>query len=246
MMLLVLLAGLTINKTTVMAQEALPKDLKNINQLIALASCGPWETIRQEQGVSLSSRWLAFDDALKTRELSFRFVVNSDIQCVLVNLTEPERFRDWNDGVRSVSMMKRGASSWITHIVYDIPQPFSQQDLVIMHEMTTASRRTIIQMYAVPGAVPPLKNVNRQQHYFGQWELVAINSTQTEVKFNAISFSKTNIPRFIRDPIIQNKLMRSFIRLKEQSSGKQVTQLLNSSTPQLLNSSPLLKTYETI
>jgi hypothetical protein len=62
----------------------------------------------------------------------------------------------------------------------------------------------------VPDAVAPLKNVNRQKHYFGQWELVAINSTQTKVKFNAISFSQTNIPRFIRDPIIQNKLMRSF------------------------------------
>ena len=220
-MVFILVSGLSINNGIATAQHASLKDSKNISQVIALAICGPWETIRQEQGISLRSRWLTFDETLKTREISLRFVVNSDVQGVLVNLADPERFRTWNDGVRSLRMIKRSDSTWITHIVYDIPQPFSQQDLVIMHEMITESRRTIIQMVAVPDAVPLLKNVNRQQHYFGQWELVSINSTQTEVKFNAISFSKTNIPRFIRDPIIQNKLMQSFIRLKEQSLGKQ-------------------------
>lgn len=218
LLLLVLLSGLTINKTIVTAQEALLKDLKNINQVVALASSlGPWETIRQDQGVSLISRWLSFGDTLKTREISSRFVVNTNMQGILTNLVEPDRFKDWNDGVRSVRVFSRDDTSWITHIVYDIPQPFSQQDLVIMHEMKTHGRKILVNMYAVPDYVPPLKNINRQRLYFGQWELRALNSKQTEVSFSAISFSKTNIPRFLRDPIIQNKLIRSFIRLKEQS-----------------------------
>jgi hypothetical protein len=214
----ILLSGLIINMTTVEAQQVSLKNSKKISQIIALASCGPWETIRQDQGVDLKSRWLYFGDTLKSREISSRFVVNAAMPDVLANLTHPERFRDWNDGVRSVSIVKRNDTSWVTHIVYDIPQPFSQQDLVIMHEMTTELRSIIIHMYAVPDAVPPLKNVTRQRFYFGQWEIRAINNTHTEVKFSAISFSQTNIPRFIRDPILQNKLMRSFIRLKEQSS----------------------------
>lgn len=214
---IILFSGLIINERPSSAQHIPLMNMKEINKVIALASCGEWETIRQDQGVTLRSRWLTFGDTLKTREISSRFVVNTHMHGVLANLMEPGRFQAWNDGVRSVRMLQRSDSSWITHIVYDIPQPFSQQDMVIMHEMKTEERRILVHMYAVPDAVPPLKNGNRQRLYFGQWEIRAINSTRTEVRFSAISFSQTNIPRFVRDPIIQNKLMRSFIRLKEQS-----------------------------
>jgi glutamine amidotransferase PdxT len=81
----------------------------------------------------------------------------------------------------------------------------------------------------LPGYIEPLKNVTRQQLYFGKWELIAHNNTTTEVKFSALSVSKSGIPRFIRDPIIQRKLLNSFSSLKELSSEK-VTAVAEQST----------------
>ena len=82
----ILLSGLIINKTIVIAQQKPWKDIRDINQIIALASCEQWETIKQDEGVYLRSRWLTFGDTLKTREISLRFVINAGIQGVVTNL----------------------------------------------------------------------------------------------------------------------------------------------------------------
>ena len=72
---------------------------------------------------------------------------------------------------------------------------------------------------ALPGYIAPLENVNRQQLYYGMWELSPAGNGHTEVTFSAVSFSKSAIPRFIRDPLIFGRLFNSFLKLKEQASS---------------------------
>jgi hypothetical protein len=122
--------------------------------------------------------------------------------------------------VRSINVFQQDGSSWITHTVYDIPYPLSQQDLVVKNVMIRDKQRIIILLSAIPDYIEPLKNVNRQQLYFGKWDLKILDNSCTEVKFSVLSFSKSRVPRFMRDPIIQNKLFNSFVSLKELSSVK--------------------------
>jgi hypothetical protein len=211
------------------AQQKSWSELHDIRQVTEHSSAEKWETIKQDRGVTLRSRWLTFGDSLKTREISSHFVADADMQNVLANLLYPEQLLAWNDGARSMKVLKREEQSWITHTVYDIPYPFSQQDLVVKNTMATENEKTIILMSALPDYIAPLKNVTRQQLYFGKWELRPLGNRTTEVRFSAISFSKSRIPRFVRDPVIQNKLFNSFVRLKEQTSatagveGNQIT-----------------------
>ncbi len=190
-------------------------------QLSDKAWCGKWKIERQGEGVTLSSRWLEFGDALKTRELLLSFVVSSDMDYVCRNLKCPAQLRAWNDGVRELNLLESGDSVWITHIVYAVPPPFLQQDLVIKNIMRKENHRVTITMHALPDYIPPLKNVNRQKHYFGRMELKARENRNIAVRFSVISLSKSKIPRFIRDPIIQHKLYTSFVKLKEISSEQQ-------------------------
>ena len=192
--------------------------IDDIRQVTKHAYFTRWETVREDKGVKLSSRWLTFGDSLKTREISVQFVVDADYQSVLACLMNPEKMLAWNDGVRSLNVYQQDASSWVTHTVYDIPYPFSQQDLVAKNIMIQEKQNTIILLSASPDYIEPLKNVNRQQLYFGKWELKTLEISRTEVRFSAISFSKSKIPRFMRDPIIQNKLFNSFVRLKDLSA----------------------------
>jgi len=196
------------------------RTMDDIRQVTQLATIARWETVREDKGVKLSSRWLTFGDSLKTREIAAQFVVNADYHSVLVCLMTPEKMLKWNDGVRSLSVHQQEGFTWITHTVYDIPYPFSQQDLVVKNVMIQENKKTTILLSASPDFIEPLKNVNRQQLYFGKWELKILDNSKTEVKFSAISFSKLSVPRFIRDPIVQNKLFNSFVRLKEISAVK--------------------------
>jgi len=200
------------------AQAVSLNEMQEIGQVVQAASCGKWEMIKDEKGVRIRSRWLTFDDTLRTREISTHFVVKGQINDVLINLVQPARLESWNEGIREVSVLSTDGNSWITHMVYDIPFPFSQQDMVVKNSMVHTGQKTIINISSLPDYIAPINDVNRQRHYFGRWELTSLDKETTEVVFHAISFSRSNIPLFIRDPIIQRKLLNSFIRLKELSS----------------------------
>lgn len=221
--------------TNAVAQQISWSAMEDIRQVTEMAFVTKWEPIKQDRGVTLSSRWIAFGDTLRTREIALHFVVQANMDRVLVHLTDPDKMKAWNDGLRSLELLSQNGSTWITHSVYDIPYPFAQQDLVVKNALIQEEHKTIILLSALPGYIKPLKNVTRQQLYFGKWELITPNSTTTEVKFSALSFSKSNIPRFIRDPIIQNKLLNSFSRLKELSSDK-ATAVADQSSVQSISS----------
>jgi hypothetical protein len=192
--------------------------MDDIRQVTKLATFTRWETIREDKGVKLSSRWLTVGDSVKTREIAAHFVVDADYESLLACLKYPEKILAWNDGVRSLNVLQQDGSTWVTHTVYDIPYPFSQQDLVVKNVMIQEKQTIIILLSASPDYIEPLKNVTRQQLYFGKWELKTVDNSRTEVRFSAISFSKSSVPRFMRDPIIQKKLFNSFVGLKELSA----------------------------
>jgi len=191
--------------------------IEDIRKVIEMASCRSWEIIKEGDGIVLKSRWLYFGDSLKTREISSSFTVHSNIQNVLDNLKSPQKMLEWNEGLRSIKLLKQDSSAWITHTIYEIPHPFSQQDLVVKNVIVTDNQKLTILFSSLPEYIKPIKNTTRQRFYFGMWELVPINNKSTEVRFSALSFSDSRIPRIIRDPIIQRKLFNSFLKLKNQT-----------------------------
>jgi hypothetical protein len=209
---------LILNGTRTLAQSEYWNTIADIRQVTAMASCKSWEILKQDGDVTLRSRWLTFGDSLKTREISSYFMVDADIQSVLVYLMHPEKILAWNEGIKSMKLLKHEKYIWITHSLYDIPYPFSQQYLVVKNILVKENQKVIILLSALPDYIVPLSNVNRQRLYFGKWELNPLDSRTTEVSFSAISFSNSSIPRVIRDPIIQKKLFNSFTMLKELSS----------------------------
>ncbi len=124
---------------------------------------------------------------------------------------------EWNEGLRSMKLLKQDGSVWITHTLYDIPYPFSQQDLVVKNIIVPDKQKVTILLSSLPEFIKPIKNTTRQKFYFGKWELTPVNNETTEVRFSVLSFSESRIPRLIRDPIIHNKLFHSFLNLKEQT-----------------------------
>ena len=208
--------------------KAVDKDI-SIQTLLDIAKCGKWQTIKEREGVEISYRWLSYGDTLKTREIALNFRVEATAHKVLENLRTKSALTKWNHGVKELNVYTKTDSLWITHTVYDIPYPLSEQDLVTRNHIVTNDEVIIIDVTAAPDLVIQNDNINRQRYYFGRWSLASQADGATKVRFSAISFSKSNIPRFIRDPIVQNKLLSSFITLKEISVGNNRVASLYSS-----------------
>ena len=68
--------------------------------------------------------------------------------------------------------------------------------------------------YSVPNHIEKVKDTKRQQFYVAQWRFAENETGETDVKFSLVSMSTSAIPRFIRDPIVLNRLVNSFIELK--------------------------------
>ncbi|QZT37198.1 hypothetical protein K5X82_18530 [Halosquirtibacter xylanolyticus] len=207
---------------SVHAQDVVPLQNGNLDDFITKAKCSKWSIVKKDKnkGVNISTRWLYFGDTIKTREMALYFRVNAGIKDVISNLRSTSALKTWNLGIRELNLIDKSDSTWITHTVYDIPYPFSQQDLVTKSTIIEHVSNTIINVNAVPYIIKQTDNIQRQQSYHGRWILQTNSNGMTEVHFSAISFTETNIPRFIRDPIVQNKLLKSFIKLKELSTTK--------------------------
>jgi len=200
------------------AQNRLLDQNSSLTALTKLAKCGKWESVKQDNGVDISYRWLAFGDTLKTREVATCFIADARVEDVLINLRTKQALETWNNGVRELNLLKNTDSSWITHTIYNIPYPFSQQDLVLKNTIERSADLTLVHVKALPEYIALVDDVNRQRYYRGQWTLKPLVGGKTEVHFSVISFSKSSIPRFIRDPIIQHALLSSFIKLKALST----------------------------
>lgn len=203
-----------VNIAKALAQNNVLDSITELRQFTAMARVSDWEPVKQKQGVLVKYRKLNIGDTLKVRELSVHFTVNASLDSIVFNLKQPFKIEIWNEVVRESSLLKNGDSNWISHIIYNIPYPFSQQDLITGYTLKNVNKNIVITTRSLPGYIAPLKGVHRERFNLGQWVLSPDNSGKISVTFSAVSLSNAKIPRFIKDPIIQKKLLNSFIKLK--------------------------------
>lgn len=208
---------------TTCAQIHILDTASNIHQVTEVADLEKWKTVKDEDGIRLQYRWLKIDNSIKTRELSLHFVTHTEMDTVLTYLQDAERHTQWNMGVKTFDILSQDSTQmhWVSHTEYNIPFPISQQDLVVNNSLTKTDSSMVIDITSQPNFIPPLEDVDRVKYYIAQWEMNKLDSTHTEITFSAITLSKSYIPRFIKDPIIQNNLVKSFKALKEALETKQ-------------------------
>ncbi|TMU50390.1 hypothetical protein [Flagellimonas algicola] len=201
------------------AQNAKLDSIYRLEQFEELAQKGHWEVVKQKKGVTLSYRKLKVADTLDIRELSASFTILSTVGHIIEHVKQPLRMQEWNEGVRHSELLENQDSTWVSHITFDIPYPFPQQELIARYDVDRDRERVTISTRSVPNYKDLKKGVNREKYNWGRWSLYPKDNGSVQVTFTVISLSNSNIPRFIKDPIIKRKLINSFINLKDKLSG---------------------------
>ena len=192
-------------------------NVQDFQDFVSKAKKGKWKQVRNKKGVSLHYRSLSLFDEIETRQMSAKFQVSSNLlDTIITQIKEPENIKLWNESIREVKLLKNDATNWILHSVYKIPFPFAQQDLVASYLLTKKRDTLILSSKSLPKYIKEKKGVTRESYNLSQWLLIRRDNGEIDVEFSAISLSNSTIPRFIKDPIIQRKLLKSFIKLKER------------------------------
>ncbi len=188
--------------------------ISSFKEFVLQSKKGKWEQVKEKNNVTISYRSLVLFDSIDTREMSIQFEIpTTTIDSIIQHIKKPIKVLHWNKSLRKNSLLKDSQNEWISYSLYKIPFPFTQQDLVAISKIEKEQDTVIISSKALPNYINTKKGISRVASNFSQWQLVA-DKGKIKISYSAISVANSNIPRFIKDPIIQRKLLRSFTKFK--------------------------------
>ena len=178
-----------------------------------------WETCRKTDRIEMQYRWVNMGDTLDTREMRAFFSVHAEPDDILRQFYDNNRVNLWAAGSSYCRIYGYNGDEWVQHTIFDIPKPFTKQDLVVRYRLICSSDSLRIVMEPAPEYLPAIKGIERMHDYAGEWVLIPGAEGITRIEFHSVSFVPPRFPRFIQDPILRNILLRSFESLAELSEG---------------------------
>lgn len=199
----------------ILAQTSTVESINSFDEFIEFSKKSKWKQARERQGVSIYYRNLNLFNEIKTRQIAARFKLkSSSIDSIVAQIKQPNKIESWNEAVREVKLLQNNDLDWISHTVYEIPFPFTQQDLVAHYFLEKKNDKLIISSKSLPDYIDAKDGFRREGVSFSQWKLIPLENGELFVEYSALTLSNTRIPAFIKDPIIQQKLLNSFIKFK--------------------------------
>lgn len=186
---------------------------KILGNLTAISTNTAWEEVNSGDGIFISYRNISMPDLFDTREIKVNFKVEGTTDSFLNYLINDSYHSLWNKGVKSISSFEKTDSTWISHLVYDIPFPLNKQDLIVMNKILENGKTTFVHVYSIPNYLAKSKNMDRIKHYLGTWKIEEAEGQTLLIEYKAVTISKSFIPKFLKDPLIQNNLLNSFKNL---------------------------------
>lgn len=190
--------------------------IQHLDEFLKLSEKGVWKQAKCKKEICIRYRDIQIFEKTKTREISVSFMLKTSSEDNIINyLKIPNKITAWNQSLREVKLLKNTNNRWISHSKYNIPFPFSQQDLVAKNTLIEDNNIIIVYSKSIPNYISKVKGFKRESYNLSKWSIRKLTTNRYIVTFSAISLSNSKIPRFIKDPIIQKKLLNSFISLKE-------------------------------
>lgn len=174
-----------------------------------------WELGKESDQIEISYRYLSIGDTLKTREMRISFYVDASPNRLIPMFKDAEHLKAWSARTERCEIIQSDSNTWTTYCLFNIPWPFQKKDLITEYHLTKTDSSIIISMEGKPDQVPYFKDILRMEKYEGEWSFVPLKNGKTKVELTTISFTKSNIPKYIRDPIIQSVFIDSINNLKE-------------------------------
>ncbi|MDH5599356.1 MAG: hypothetical protein OEY34_09535 [Cyclobacteriaceae bacterium] len=195
------------------------------NYLISYSTDPSFELVKSNDGIHLYERWIVLDNNTPAREL--RVNCTSDkttLSKALGQLRKSEDLLEWNKGAKKATNLHKSAESWIAHIIYDIPWPFSDQDCVLEYNIDEYTETSIVVSFfnISSNHFPEDEDITRMPYVVGKW-VFSHSSKGVNIEFYITTQPSGLLPRWVSDPIVRNNLIstiKSYNEILEKNSAK--------------------------
>lgn len=185
-----------------------------------------WKLSKESDQIEISYRYLNISDTLKTREMRISFYVDASPNSLIPMFKDAGKMKAWSARTKSCEIIQSDSNTWTTYSLLSIPWPFQKKDLVTEYHLINADSSIKILMKGIPDHVPYFEDISRIEKYEGEWSFIPLKNGKTKVELTTIYFSKSNIPKYIKDPIIQSVFIDSINNLKELLAQQQDYKIL--------------------
>jgi len=188
------------------------------NESEVSAKTTPFFLVKQENDISIYTRWLPVDEKRLARQVKVTFAVDAPAGAALSVLLNDSAFTSWMRGTSDYHRIRTiDSGNWFSYIQFSIPWPLNYQDCIIHYEVksNTENYKEIL-LNGDPDYMGAVEGVTRISHMEGGWKLVSIGPNRTLVEYVIFSKQPSSFPRWITDPIIQNNMIKTMTAFREQ------------------------------
>lgn len=189
---------------------------KNMSELNN--SYSDWKVVLINSEIEVYERWVYLPEKRKTRERKGVFYVTNEIEEIVEMTTQADRVKLWMSGVtESKDLYSTSLDHRIMYILFQVPWPFSDKDLVA--EITVSANSLLqcvtIKYSAVSDFLPLNAKAERLLSYEANWTITRMESDLTQVEFKVFSDTPPVAPRWIQDPITIKLFKKNLLKLRE-------------------------------
>ena len=177
------------------------------------------EIEKKEKEIELSYRWLIFKDQSKVREMKAEYFINANIPVIIDQFQNSQKLKNWQISEES-NIKMLGLKTWQTYLKFKLPWPFKSMDLITINKIVDKDDFLIIISESSPTSHPVKDNVSRIQSLRSHWKLIPSGIAKTKIIYTSISHDKPEFPRIIADPLIQDRLIKTLVLLKENAEDE--------------------------
>lgn len=176
-----------------------------------------WKDSKTEDGITISYRWLNDPKYTDTREMKVVFDIRASVKRIIEHFKDADKLGNWFLLCEQCSIELITDNTWQTYMVFDLPWPYKSKDLVTRNQCLFTNHSVIIKSESSPNSIKPFPGRNRILGYQAQWTFVPASDQLTRVTYTTITYDKTEIPRFLSDPLLQNSFIKSIQHLRRQT-----------------------------
>ncbi|MFZ2897943.1 MAG: START domain-containing protein [Saprospiraceae bacterium] len=172
------------------------------------SSDGVFKLVKTKGRVSLYERWVEVEPGNKVRELKAEFTVDAGMDAALALLKDKSRVHRWMQGMQEFQVVENLSDGWVSYVRYSIPWPLADQDIVMRFKLFKSTGLYTASFQSSTHASYPVKDgVTRMKGVTGSWQFQAKGSNQTQVTYLIMTRNKSNFPKWMTDPIIQDNML---------------------------------------
>ena len=156
----------------------------------------PFSLVKQENDISIYTRWLPVDEKRSARQVKVTFAVDAPTSEALSVLLNDASFTSWMKGTSDYHRVHTvDSGNWYSYIQFSIPWPLNDQDCIIHYEILKHSGTyTEILLNGEPDYLSAIDGVTRISHMEGMWKLVSARPNRTLMEYVIFSKQPSSFP----------------------------------------------------